>query len=314
MAADFTVRPLATFRGLRHVPLVALSHNSLFPSLTIEAGGVTLRIIRRNHLSFEDIEAVDLGRRLAHQITFLPRNGPWTFSANFLDRAAVRRVLFCRMVPSVRDKGGLVMTGWEMFVFLVASTVVLVVGIAWFRWWKRDPERFKAGWQGTSRRDSPMRGGIDAVCTSPPAGSPPGAQEQQCEQAQPQGGVQPEPVVLVRTGPSVHHPDRDRLADTVILDGRGRLAFKAAAIEGPFNPLSSLAPDARSIGWSISSISIWPLDGIGDSARSKRAPSTGGLLSGGCLRMWSAGECPQVGLLIRGGNVIAHGSCLRETE
>lgn len=93
MASDLTVRPIATFRGLRHVPLVALSHNSLFPSLEIGAGGVTLRIIRRHHLRFEDIEAVDLSRRLAHQITLIPRKGPWTFSANFLDRATARRVL-----------------------------------------------------------------------------------------------------------------------------------------------------------------------------------------------------------------------------
>ena len=60
MAADLAVRPVATFRGLRHVPLVALSHNSLFPSLEIWADGVALRIIRRHRLRFEDIEAVDL--------------------------------------------------------------------------------------------------------------------------------------------------------------------------------------------------------------------------------------------------------------
>lgn len=93
MTSDLTVRPVATFRGLRHVPLVALSHNSLFPSLEIGADGVALRIIRRHRLRFEDIEAVDLRWRLAHQITFIPRKGPWTFSANFLDRTTARRVL-----------------------------------------------------------------------------------------------------------------------------------------------------------------------------------------------------------------------------
>lgn len=93
MVADLTVRPLATFRGLRHVPLLALSHNSLFPSLAIGADGVILRIVRRHHLRFEDIEAVDLSWRLAHQVTFVPQQGPWTFSANFLDRGMVLRVL-----------------------------------------------------------------------------------------------------------------------------------------------------------------------------------------------------------------------------
>lgn len=52
------------------------------------------------------------------------------------------------------------MTGWEMFVFvfLVVGTFMLVVGVAWFRWWKRDPGQFKASWQDTPQRHSPMRG------------------------------------------------------------------------------------------------------------------------------------------------------------
>lgn len=93
MPSDLTIRPVATFRGLRHVPLIALSHNSLSPSLEIGADGVTLRIIRRHHLRFEDIEAIDLRWRLAHQLTFIPRKGLWTFSANFMDRTTVLRVL-----------------------------------------------------------------------------------------------------------------------------------------------------------------------------------------------------------------------------
>lgn len=47
------------------------------------------------------------------------------------------------------------MTGWEMGVFmaLVVGAVGMVVGIAWFIQWRRDPEGFKARW-----RRSPMEG------------------------------------------------------------------------------------------------------------------------------------------------------------
>lgn len=87
------MRPAATFRGLRHVPLIALSHNSLYPSLDIGADGVTLRVIRRHRLRFDEIEVVDLRWRLAHQVTIIPKKGPWTFCASFLVRGAARSVL-----------------------------------------------------------------------------------------------------------------------------------------------------------------------------------------------------------------------------
>lgn len=93
MPPELAVRPAAAFRGLRYLPLIAVSHNSLYPSLKIGAGGVTLRVIRRHHLRFEEIEAVDLRWRLAHQVTIIPKKGPWTLCANFLDRVAAQSVL-----------------------------------------------------------------------------------------------------------------------------------------------------------------------------------------------------------------------------
>ena len=84
---------MATFRGLRHVPLIAVSHNSLFPSLDIGDGELAIRVVGRRRLAFAEIEAVDLRPRLAHQVTIIPKTGPWTFSANFLDRASARQVL-----------------------------------------------------------------------------------------------------------------------------------------------------------------------------------------------------------------------------
>lgn len=91
--AHIELRPAATFRGLRHVPLVALSHNSIYPSLHIGDNAVVVRVIRRHRLSFDDIGAVDYRWRLAHQVTIIPKKGLWTFSANFLDRVAACKAL-----------------------------------------------------------------------------------------------------------------------------------------------------------------------------------------------------------------------------
>lgn len=84
---------MATFRGLRHVPMVALSHNSLYPSVLIDEGGIMIRVVRRHYIAFEAIEALDYRRRLAHQVTITPRKRPWTFSANFIDRHDARQLL-----------------------------------------------------------------------------------------------------------------------------------------------------------------------------------------------------------------------------
>lgn len=52
------------------------------------------------------------------------------------------------------------MSGWEL-VFFVASVVtafLLVVGVAWYRQWRRDPERFKNGFRFGPHRGGPMGG------------------------------------------------------------------------------------------------------------------------------------------------------------
>lgn len=52
------------------------------------------------------------------------------------------------------------MTGWEIFIFvsLVVGAFLLIVGLAWLRWWRRNPEQFKASWRDTPLRNSSMRG------------------------------------------------------------------------------------------------------------------------------------------------------------
>lgn len=89
MAEEQHFHPIATFSGLRGVPLLALSRNSAYPALAIGPDGVMIRVIRRHHLLFGDIREVTVGWRLAHQLTIVPRRGLRTFSANFLSKKDV---------------------------------------------------------------------------------------------------------------------------------------------------------------------------------------------------------------------------------
>jgi hypothetical protein len=84
MIADQHFTPIATFSGLRGVPLLALSRNSLYPALTVGADSLTIRVVRRHRLAFRDIRQVGISRRLAHQLTIIPERGWRSFSANFL--------------------------------------------------------------------------------------------------------------------------------------------------------------------------------------------------------------------------------------
>ncbi len=87
MPTGFDARPMATFSGLRGVPLLATSHNALFPSLRILAHGVSLRVIRRHDFTYDEIAEIDAAWRLGWQITFNPRSGPRNFTAAFAGRA-----------------------------------------------------------------------------------------------------------------------------------------------------------------------------------------------------------------------------------
>ena len=93
MTRDLHFTPNATFSGLRGVPLVALSRNSLYPELTIGVDSLAIRVIRRHRLLFRDIREVRVRWRLAYQLTIVPVRGLRTFSANFLSRKDAARVI-----------------------------------------------------------------------------------------------------------------------------------------------------------------------------------------------------------------------------
>ena len=84
---------MATFSGLRGVPLLALSHNSLFPALTIGPLGIAIRVIRIHEFAYDEIETIAVKRMLGVHITFVPRTGPRTFTAGFARSTAARQVL-----------------------------------------------------------------------------------------------------------------------------------------------------------------------------------------------------------------------------
>ena len=80
---EFTIRPLATFSGLRGVPIMATSHNSLFPSLSIGADGIVIRVIRWHRFAVDEVESISMRKLLGYQLTFVPRAGIRTFTAAF---------------------------------------------------------------------------------------------------------------------------------------------------------------------------------------------------------------------------------------
>jgi hypothetical protein len=77
--------------------LLALSHNSLFPALTIGPLGIAIRVICIHEFAYDEIETIAVKRMLGVHITFVPRTGPRTFTAGFAGNAAALPVLAALM-------------------------------------------------------------------------------------------------------------------------------------------------------------------------------------------------------------------------
>jgi len=102
-----SLTPLATFSGIRHVPLLVVTRNSLFPSLTVEPDGVRIRVIRLHDLKFDEVECITLRKRLAHQLTIIPRRGIWIYSANLLAENAAGVVTLLQQHGAPLDRSAL---------------------------------------------------------------------------------------------------------------------------------------------------------------------------------------------------------------
>lgn len=93
MSAVMTFRPIATFSGLHGVPLITLTHNAIYPAVTVGPDGVTITVVRRHHLPWANIREVTLRRWLAWQVTIRPGDSRRTFIASFFSRREVSRLL-----------------------------------------------------------------------------------------------------------------------------------------------------------------------------------------------------------------------------
>lgn len=98
---DVAFTPMATFTGVRRVPLVAIWHNSLCPSLTVGPDAVTLRVHRTHVLPFAELDHIAVRRLLGWQFTFVPRRGLITYTAGFFraDAARLAGLLRARGAP-----------------------------------------------------------------------------------------------------------------------------------------------------------------------------------------------------------------------
>lgn len=85
--------PLASFTGIKGVPLLALTRNSINPRLSIEDGVVVIRVFRRQPLAVGDLARVTTGRAIGQMVTLVPKTGFRTFSVNFADREQAASLL-----------------------------------------------------------------------------------------------------------------------------------------------------------------------------------------------------------------------------
>jgi hypothetical protein len=81
-----TLTPGASYSRLRSLPLLALSHNSIFPSLAIGPLGVTIRVVRRHSFAYDDLAGIHFDPRLGYRLTFEPRLGWREFTVIFTSR------------------------------------------------------------------------------------------------------------------------------------------------------------------------------------------------------------------------------------
>ena len=82
-ANGFKVPLRATFTGPKSAPLVALSHNSMFPLLKLYNDSVEFRVFIQRRKSYTDIERVEIARSfLTDNVIFVWKDSVFTFTAN----------------------------------------------------------------------------------------------------------------------------------------------------------------------------------------------------------------------------------------
>lgn len=82
--------PLATFSGLKSVPLLAVTYNGLVPRLSLDEGAVVMRIFRSGRIAIADLDKVTVTKGMGLMVSLYPRTGWRSFSANFARAEAIR--------------------------------------------------------------------------------------------------------------------------------------------------------------------------------------------------------------------------------
>lgn len=82
--------PLATFSGLKSVPLLAVTYNGLVPRLSLDEGAVVMRIFRSGRIAIADLDKVTVTKGMGLMVSLYPKAGWRSFSANFARAEAIR--------------------------------------------------------------------------------------------------------------------------------------------------------------------------------------------------------------------------------
>jgi hypothetical protein len=87
---DLSFTPIASFVGLRGVPLLSIWSNSFNPLVSIVGDCLSIRSFGAHVIPLADIERIRLRKLAGWQFTILPRKGPFTYSATFLQQEGLR--------------------------------------------------------------------------------------------------------------------------------------------------------------------------------------------------------------------------------
>ena len=83
----FQIPLLASFTGIKVIPLVALSHNSLSPALTVYEDSLKYKVLKEKVVPYSEIYEVDILDTVGTKnIRILFKNSPFTFSGNLFHK------------------------------------------------------------------------------------------------------------------------------------------------------------------------------------------------------------------------------------
>ncbi len=93
-AEGYSVPIIASFRGFKNVPLVALAYNNLSPKLIIYPDHIQFKVVFTFTKKYNEISNISIFRTIGTEnIIFLFKDSKLTFSANLADRKALKTLV-----------------------------------------------------------------------------------------------------------------------------------------------------------------------------------------------------------------------------